>query len=148
MEVTAIAKYIRISPQKMGLVVDQIKKMPPAKAVAMLDFINKSASPVLRKVIASAIANAKNNHNLKEDALLFKRIEVASGPASKRYRPISRGRAHTILKRTSHIRVVLEGEPEQELKKQSQELQNQVKGSEERPLIISEEKVDKNGTKS
>lgn len=127
---------------------DQIKKMPPAKAVAMLDFIKKSASPVLRKVIASAIANAKNNHNLKEDALLFKRIEVASGPAFKRYRPISRGRVHPILKRTSHIRVVLEGKPEQDLKKQSQESQNLVKGSEEKPLIISEEKVDKNGTKS
>lgn len=148
MEITATAKYVRISPQKVRLVVDQIKKMPPSKAVTMLDFINKSPSPVLRKVISSAIANAKNNHNLKEDALLFKRIEVASGPAFKRYRPIPRGRAHPILKRTSHIRVVLEGKPEQELKKQSQESQNQVKDSEKKPLIISEEKVNKNGTKS
>ncbi|OGD97408.1 50S ribosomal protein L22 [Candidatus Curtissbacteria bacterium RIFCSPLOWO2_01_FULL_38_11b] len=108
MEVTATAKNIRVSPNKVRLVVDQIKKMQPNDALRILDFVQKSASLPLKKVIASAIANAKNNHNLKEENLTFTEIQVGLGQVFKRYRPISRGRAHSILKRTSNIRVVLE----------------------------------------
>src|SRR3989338_1955870 len=122
MEVTATSKYVRVSPQKVRLVVDQIKKMPPAKAISMLAFINKSASSALKKVILSAIANAKNNYNLKEETLIFKKIEVGAGPVFKRYQPISRGRVHSILKRTSHIKVSVEGLSE--TIKQNDKLQN------------------------
>ena len=108
MEVTATAKNIRVSPNKVRLVVDQIKKMQPNDALRILDFVQKSASLPLKKVIASAIANAKNNHNLKEENLTFTEIQVGLGQVFKRYRPISRGRAHSILKRTSNIRIVLE----------------------------------------
>ncbi len=109
MEVKAIAKNIRVSPHKVRLVVAQIKKMPPQEAVRILDFVPKAASLPLKKVIASAIANAKNNHNLAESDLKFAEIQVGHGQVFKRYRPISRGRAHSILKRTSNIRVVLKG---------------------------------------
>src|SRR3989344_1299398 len=109
MQVTAIAKNIRVSPQKARLEVSEIKKMLPGDAVKMLDFTNKGAAKPLKKVVMSAIANATNNNNLDEKSLTFKEIQVGHGLTFKRYRPISRGRVHDIKKRTSHIRVVLDG---------------------------------------
>ena len=117
MQVTATAKYIRISPQKVRLVVDQIKKMPPGQTLKILDFVSKKASFPLKKVIASAIANAKNNFGLDEQTLKFKEIQVTKGSVFKRYQPVARGRVHPILKRTSHIKVVLEGEQKKEVSK-------------------------------
>ncbi|MDO8487283.1 MAG: 50S ribosomal protein L22 [Candidatus Curtissbacteria bacterium] len=108
MIIEASVKNIRISAEKVKLVVDQIKKMPPQKAIQILNFVNKSSSPVLKKVIASALANAKNNHGISEGDLIFKEILVGNGPMFKRFRPVSRGRAHHILKRTSNIKIVLE----------------------------------------
>ena len=110
MEVKAIAKNIRLSPQKARLMVAQIKKMPPLQAVDSLNFTPQASAPILRKVILSAIANAKNNLSLEESSLKFKEIQIGKGPVYKRIRPVSRGRAHHILKRTSHIRIVLEGQ--------------------------------------
>lgn len=110
MQVTATAKNIRISPQKVRIVVDQIKKTKPQEAVAILDFVGKSAAKPLKKVIASALANAKNNSGISADTLVFKSIEVGGGRSIRRFRAVSRGRAHAILKRTSHIKVVLVGE--------------------------------------
>ena len=75
MIVQASVKNIRISAEKVRLIVDQIKKMQPTKAVQMLGFVNKSSSPVLKKVIASAIANAKNNQKLNPDKLWIKEIK-------------------------------------------------------------------------
>ena len=115
MQIAATAKYVRISPEKVRLVVGQIKKMPPASAIKVLNFVPKKAAPILKKVITSAIANAKNNYGLMEDSLVFKEIQVGKGPMFKRYRPVSRGRVHSILKRTSHIRVVLEGEQKKQV---------------------------------
>ncbi|EKD57447.1 MAG: 50S ribosomal protein L22 [uncultured bacterium] len=120
MEIVAVAKNVRISPQKARLVVDQIKKMGPQEAIKMLDFIPKGASLVLKKVVASAIANAKNNFGLSEDSTTFKEILVTKGIVFKRYRAVSRGRVHPILKRTSHIKVILEGEQKKEVSKISQ----------------------------
>ena len=120
MEIVAVAKNVRISPQKVRLVASQIKKMRPQEAIKMLDFIPKGASTVLKKVIASAIANAKNNFNLSEDTLTFKEISVTKGIVFKRYRAVSRGRVHPILKRTSHIKVVLEGEQKKKVSEVSE----------------------------
>ena len=120
MEIIAVAKNVRISPQKVRLVASQIKKMRPQEAIKMLDFIPKGASTVLKKVIASAIANAKNNFNLSEDTLTFKEISVTKGIVFKRYRAVSRGRVHPILKRTSHIKVVLEGEQKKKVSEVSE----------------------------
>jgi len=124
MEVVAIAKNVRLSPEKVRLLVEQIKKLKPDSAMAILNHVHKSSSPVLKKVIKSAIANAKNNFNLNETTLVFKEILVGKGPVSKRYRAVARGRAHSILKRTSHIKVVLEGEQ----KKEAREVQEVRKG--------------------
>ena len=98
---------------------DQIKKMEPSKSMAVLNLIHKSSARPLKKVIASAVANAKNNFGLDEMTLTFKSILVGKGPVSKRYQPIARGRAHSILKRTSHITVILEGEHKKEVPKVS-----------------------------
>ncbi len=108
METQASAKNVRISSEKVNLLVAQIKKMPPTYAVQILKFVNKSASPVLSKLIKSAIANAKHNQGAQEQDLIFKEIVVTSGPSYKRFQPISRGRVHHILKRTSHIKVILQ----------------------------------------
>lgn len=109
MEVKAEAKYIRISPRKVRLVVDAIKGLTPQKAVSYLKFVNKRAAAPLSKLIKSAIANAQNNFSLKPEDLKFKEIQVGEGPTLKRWQAVSRGRAHPIMKRTSHIKVVLEG---------------------------------------
>lgn len=109
--VKSSAKNVRISSEKVNLVVAQIKKMSPVGATNILNFVTKSSSPVLKKVVASAIANAKNNFHLDENSLVFKELYVTKGPMYKRFQPVSRGRAHTIFKRTSHINVILEGKP-------------------------------------
>ena len=134
MEVKAIAKNVRISPKKVRLVVDQIKNKKPQDAMKILDFVNKRSAPAIKKVIMSTIANAKNNYALDEESLVFKQISVSKGLTFKRYRPVSRGRVHHILKRASHLTVVLEGE--QKVKK---ELESQK---------VKETKEEKNGTKS
>lgn len=123
MEVKAFAKSLRVSPQKMRLVVDEIKKLSPQEAVKVLDFIPKKSAPLIKKVILSAIANAKHNFNLSEDSLIFKQILVSQGAVFKRYRPVARGRAHPILKRTAHLSIILEGKT-----KKAQENQEEVKG--------------------
>src|SRR3989337_4328929 len=110
MEVKAIAKNIRISPKKVRLVVDQIRNKKPQDAVKILDFVNKRSAPAVKKAILSAIANAKNNYALDQESLVFKQISANKGLTFKRFRPVSRGRVHHILKRASHLTVVLEGE--------------------------------------
>jgi len=109
MEVKAEAKYIRMSPRKVRLVVRAIKELTAQQAVETLKFVNKRAAKPLSKLIQSAIANAKNNFGLKPETLRFKKIQVGEGPTLKRWRAVSRGRAHPIMKRTSHIKVILEG---------------------------------------
>jgi len=134
MEVRAIAKNIRISPKKVRLVVDQIRNKKPQDAVKILDFVNKRSAPAVKKVIMSAIANAKNNYALDEGSLVFKQISASKGLSFKRYRPVSRGRVHHILKRASHLTVVLEGEQKVKKEPESQK--------------VKETKEEKSGTKS
>lgn len=112
MEVKAISNNVRVSPQKVRLVVAQIKKMKPTDAVKVLEFVPQKSAKPLRKAIASAIANAKNNLGLTESSLTFGEINIGKGISFKRYRPISRGRAHSILRQTSNIRIVLTGDKE------------------------------------
>lgn len=120
MQVIAIAKNVRISPQKVRLVVDQIRKIKPQQSMLILDHVPQKASGPLKKVIASAIANAQNNYGLDTESLTFAEINVNKGQVFKRYRAISRGRAHSILKQTSNIKIVLEGEKEKEVSKVSE----------------------------
>lgn len=103
---TSTQKFIRMSPTKIRVVVTAIKGMAPEKAVEVLPYTSKAAALPLQKVIKSAIANAKMQ-GAKGDDLIFKEIQVGEGPRLKRARAASRGRYHSIVKKMSHIRVVL-----------------------------------------
>jgi large subunit ribosomal protein L22 len=117
MEIIAKAKYIRVSPQKLRLIVRGLKKeIFPSRALAVLSQADKPTAKQLVKTLKQAISNATNNFSQKEENLRIKKIEIGEGPVYKRYQPISRGMAHPILKRMSHITVVLEGK-EVEVKK-------------------------------
>lgn len=106
MEIIATQKFLLMSPRKLRVVADLVKKMKPADAVERLPFIHKRAQEPLVKVIKSAIANAKQK-GVTEADLIFKEIQIGEGPRLKRGRPISRGQWHPIKRRMSHIRVVL-----------------------------------------
>ena len=107
-EVIAISKNLRISPKKARLVAENFSGKPAQEALDSLRFVPKKAAVPITKVLKSAIANAQNNKRLKPEGLIIKEILVDAGPTLKRIRPVSKGAAHQILKRTSHIKVVLE----------------------------------------
>jgi len=107
MESTAKARHVRISPRKVRLVMDMVRGKPVEEALQVLGLVRKSASPVIAKVIRSAMANAENNHDMSTDGLIVARAFVDEGPTLKRFMPRAMGRATMIRKRTSHITVVL-----------------------------------------
>jgi large subunit ribosomal protein L22 len=107
MESTAKARYVRIAPRKLRLVMDMVRGKPVEDALTTLGLVRKGASPVLAKVIKSALANAENNHDMNTDGLFIKEAYVDEGPTLKRFMPRAMGRATQIRKRTSHITVVL-----------------------------------------
>ncbi len=108
MLIKAEQKYIRTSPRKLRLIAQVMAKMSPTEALEQLKFLNKRAAKPLLKVVKQAVANATNNNKLKLENLKFKQIEILAGSIQKRWRAVSRGRAHEIFKRTSHIKVILE----------------------------------------
>ena len=103
----AHARFVRISPRKVRLVVDLVRGKNVAVADAQLLHLSKKSAEPVRKLIASAAANAVNNHGLVKEALYVKAITVDQGPTIKRFQPRAFGRAGTIRKRTSHISVEL-----------------------------------------
>ena len=103
----AIAKYLRISPFKVRVVLDVIRGKSYVEAVAILKNTNKAASPLILKVLESAAANAENNLNLAKSDLYVAECYADQGPTLKRIQPVSKGRAHRILKRTSHVPIVV-----------------------------------------
>jgi large subunit ribosomal protein L22 len=107
-EVKAYARYIHVSPRKLRLVADMVRKTSVDTALEQLRFSPKKAALPLTKVINSAIANAVHNFNLNRDNLYIKSLTIDGGPVYKRYTPRAQGRAFTERKRTSHINVVLE----------------------------------------
>ena len=104
----AVARYIRISPKKVSIVLDLIRGKSVAEADAILEYTPKSSAPVVRKLLASATANAENNQMMNRDGLYVAETFVGPGPTLKRYRPRARGSAAPIRKRTSHITVILD----------------------------------------
>jgi large subunit ribosomal protein L22 len=133
---TAIARYIRIPSDKVGIVLDLIRGKSYEQASAILNNTNKSASPVILKVLNSAAANAENNLNIAKDSLYVAQCWAMAGPTLKRMMPRARGRADQILKRTSHIRIILE---EKEIKPVSKTAKpKQQKGADGRPLPKTE----------
>ncbi len=107
MEVKAVTKYVRISPQKIRMLTEAVKGKPVEKAIQILNFMPQKAAGIIEKTIRSAAANADHNMNLDVDLLVVKNLIVDRGPMLKRYRARARGRGTRILKRTSHITVVL-----------------------------------------
>lgn len=116
MEVRAVEKYIRISPKKARLVADVVRGENAEKALVTLKFMPKKAAGIIYKALNSAMANAENNAGLKREDLVISKITVDNGPSLKRFRPRAKGMASSILKRTSHITVVVSA-PEKAAKK-------------------------------
>ena len=108
MEVKAITRHVRISPLKVRLVMDVVRGMPVEKALATLDYMPQKAAREVARTIKSAAANAEHNFDLDRDALVVRRIFADQGPVLKRFHARAKGRGARILKRTSHITVIVD----------------------------------------
>ena len=107
MEARATLRYARISPRKVSIVMDLIRNKPLAEAQAILQYTPKAACEPLLKLVNSAAANAENNFDMDRNNLYVAEGYVCPGPTLKRIMPRAQGRAYRILKRTSHMTVVL-----------------------------------------
>ncbi|MBE6469031.1 MAG: 50S ribosomal protein L22 [Coriobacteriaceae bacterium] len=106
-EVRATAKYVRVSPGKARLVVDLVRGESVAAAFDILHFSERNVAVDVEKVLRSAVANAENNNGMRSDDLFIKYAYVDEGPTLKRIRPRAKGSASRILKRTSHITIIV-----------------------------------------
>jgi large subunit ribosomal protein L22 len=109
MEVRALASNQPISARKVRLILDQIRGLPVASAVSVLEYLSQPSAKIVLKTVKSAAANAENNYNLDPDRLLVKSAVANEAPTLKRFRARSRGRAAPVLKRSAHIEIVVEG---------------------------------------
>lgn len=107
MEARAELKFARISARKVKIVLDLIKGKEAHEALAILKYTNKAASPIVSKILKSAMANATNNHSMNENKLVVAEAVANQGPTMKRIMPRAKGTAYRIRKRTSHIKIVL-----------------------------------------
>lgn len=122
MQAKAVAKTIRIAPRKVRLVLDLIRGKEVGEAISILNLTNKRASPIVEKLIKSAVANAEHNYDMDTDNLIISETYADEGPTLKRFRPRAQGRATKINKRTSHITVVV-SEPTWEEEVETEETQ-------------------------
>ena len=106
-EARAIAKNVRVTPRKVRLVIDLVRGLPVKQALGILDNLNRAASEPVMKLIKSAAANATNNFGMDEDALYIAEIYATDGLRMKRYLPRAKGSASGLVKRSSHITVVV-----------------------------------------
>jgi large subunit ribosomal protein L22 len=118
MEIVAKSTFIRCSPSKLRLVANQIRGMEALKAEMVLKTLSQKAARPLLLVLKQAIGNAANNFGIKKETLKVSKLEVGEGPRSKRWRFVARGRVHPVLKRTSHVNLILEGEKGPEKKEE------------------------------
>jgi large subunit ribosomal protein L22 len=123
----ARARFVRDSPMKVRRVIELIKGRSASEALAVLQFAPQAASYQLRKVLASAMANAENNLDLDPETLWVKNATADEGPTLKRIRPRAQGRAYRIRKRTTHITVEVESRPKADARKSKK--QSSAKGS-------------------
>ncbi|HOC08565.1 MAG: 50S ribosomal protein L22 [Clostridiales bacterium] len=107
MEAKAHARYIRISPRKVEVVLDQVRGKSIDEALAILRYMPQKGARITEKLIQSAAANAENNHDMVRDNLYVAQIYANQGPTMKRYKARAQGRANLIRKRSTHISVVL-----------------------------------------
>jgi len=107
MEVRAILRYVRISPQKVRKIIGAIKGEPVESGLNMLKFMPQKSARIVEKLIRSAVANADQNLDIDVDSLVIRNVLADQGPTLKRFKARARGRGTRILKRTSHITVIL-----------------------------------------
>ena len=107
MEAKAVAKYIRVSPLKVGFICNEIRGKQVDEALSILKFTPKKGAKVLEDVLNSAVANAENNFNMDRDKLYVSDAYANDGPHMKRFRPKAKGMAYPIIKRSSHIGIVV-----------------------------------------
>ncbi len=138
MIIKAEQKYVRQTPTRLRLVASAVKNLSPKEAVDQLSFMNKKAGRTLQEVMKQAIANAVNNLGLSASSLKIKEIIIGEGPQYKRFQAVSRGRAHSILKRTAHVKVLLESA---EIAKTKEERKVVAKKTEEKATDAKSTKV-------
>ena len=107
MEAKAVAKYIRISPRKAAQIADLVRGKSVGEAYAILKFTPNKGAAIIEQVLKSAVANAEHNYNMDVDKVYVSTIFVDQGPSLKRFKPRAMGRADGIMKRTSHITVMV-----------------------------------------
>jgi large subunit ribosomal protein L22 len=107
MEVTATLRNASLSPQKVRLVAKDIRGLSVAKAIETLSFLPQKAAPVMKKLLASALANAEHNHGLDIDTLFVHIILVDEAPVLKRFKARAKGRGNRIIKRYCHIKITV-----------------------------------------
>lgn len=147
MIIKAEQRYIRISPRKVRLVVDAIRKLKPDQALEQLSFMRKVAAVPVAKTIKQAMANAVKNLNIPGDSLIFDSIQIGEGPTFKRWRAVSRGRAHSIYKRTSHIKVLLKTQESKKPQSGSQETKPAKTRKKVTRMSVKPDKKEKKSTK-
>lgn len=138
MLITAEQKNTRQTPRKVRLVANLVKNMPIEKALRQLSVVERKASIVVLKVIRQAMANAIHNHRLNPEDLMVKGILVTEGARYKRFRAVSRGRAHNVVKKTCHVKVVLESNVQAEIKPDSK---NKVKTEKVKKEAVAQSEV-------
>ena len=148
-QVQATAKFLRISPRKLRLVVDQVRTLPVVKAESILQYMNKKGGRLVLKVLQSAVANAEHNEHLQKEDLVIKSIVVNEGFTIKRYRPRAFGRAAMIRKRTSHVSITLEGtvrkkEKNKEVVKQEKIKEDKSVMTEQKEKVVTATKKEEN----
>jgi len=107
MEVKAVLRYVRISPQKVRKVIGTVKGEPVERGLNILKFMPQKGAKIVEKVVRSAVANADQNPDMDVDSLVIRNIVADQGPTLKRFKARARGRGTRILKRTAHITVIL-----------------------------------------
>lgn len=125
MQSKAIAKTVRIAPRKVRLILDLVRGKEVGEAISILKLTNKRSSPIVEKLVKSAVANAEHNYDMDIENLYISEVYADEGPTLKRFRPRAQGRASKINKRTSHITVVVkEYEDEEVQTEENQETAN------------------------
>jgi len=137
--VTAKLRFLKMTPRKVRLVADLVRGKQVDVACNALKVLNKRAAKPILKLIDSASANAKHNFSLKEEGLKIETITVDDGPTAKRWMPRAMGRATTIRKRTSHVKIILTGEVDEKVKK---ETEAKAKKAEEKAKKTETKKAD------
>lgn len=127
MPATAFQKGVRISPRKVAVVADLVRGRSVEDALTILDFTPRRAAGPVKEAIKSAAANAEHNHSYKPGTLEIVEVSVTSGPRLKRYIPAARGRARRFQRKTSHIKVVVDGQKRENKRAAKAETEKETK---------------------